>query len=139
MCLAIQPHFLYAWAHVPLWQELLSFNTNIFIVKKYILLWLKTVFSGRKWFLLTLWIKTYKPPASPWITLSRAKCWPKRWGSHEAKYSIPPWSQLRYCCCCCLILLLLLMLLTFMKMIMLLLLLLIQKPSFKVWSKSGQY
>ena len=48
-------------------------------------------FYCRKRFLVTWRGKSYKAPVSPIITLSRAKYWPRRWGSHEAKYFMPPW------------------------------------------------
>ena len=35
-------------------------------------------------------IRFYKAPVDSWIPLSRAKIWPRKWGSHEAKYFSPP-------------------------------------------------
>ena len=75
------------------WLQLISCDKNFCHLtrKKYILLWLKIIFSGRKAFFVTWRSKDYKAPASPWITLSRVKYWTRRWGSHEAEYFQPPW------------------------------------------------
>ena len=104
------------------WQELISFDKNWFLVTRNDFLWQELISCGKNSFLMTiidfLWqelssfhknqffswtfkinktlpihkIRLYKARAGPWITLSQAKYWSRKWGSHEAKYFLPPWS-----------------------------------------------
>ena len=102
------------------WQELISFDKNWFLVTRNDFLWQELISCGKNSFLMTiidfLWqelssfhknqffswtfkinktlpihkIRLYKARAGPWITLSQAKYWSRKWGSHEAKYIFPP-------------------------------------------------
>ena len=72
--------------------KLISRGATWSIIECNIFLWLKINFSGKKWFLVTRRSKIYVARASLLITLSRAKCLPRRWNSHKAEYFIPPWS-----------------------------------------------
>ena len=104
------------------WQELISFDKNWFLVTRNDFLWQELISCGKNSFLMTiidfLWqelssfhknqffsrtfkinktllihkIRFYKARAGPWITLSQAKYWSRKWGSHEAKYFLPPCS-----------------------------------------------
>ena len=102
-----------------LWQELISCDKNWFLVTRIDFLWQEFISCGKKWFLwqwyifcdknwvlvtrinfswtfkinktlLNHKIRFYKARAGPWITLSQAKYWSKKWSSHEAKYFSPP-------------------------------------------------